>query len=216
MGMYVYGAPDGVPGIRLEELTTPRPPQPGSIGSSVIVGAFRRGPVGGPNVPPVAISSLSDLWRRRGVKVANHYAEQACRGFLKLAEGSGTLHTVRVCDGSEVASTWTLLTRRCPRGVLCRNDDTLTPTALTVVSEWPGRDAGKQKVLGGLLALLADVGATTVATGQTMLLNELAGGTLTLRGVSSRTYVIASNTTAGVITVQTDDDMAADIAADTP
>jgi len=162
---------------------------------------------------------MADLWRRRGVKVdaaADHCAEQACRAFLDMAEGGGALYTERVCDGTEVASTWTLLTRRCPRGVLCRNDDTLTPTAVTAVCEWAGRDGGKQKILGGLLPLLANITVTTVATSKTMLLNELRGGTLTLRGVSARTYTIVSNTTAGVISVEADATMDTDIAADDP
>jgi len=215
MGVRVYGV-DQAPGTRLEEVTSFRPPQPGQVGTGYIVGAFRRGPVGGPSVPPVKVATIDDLIRRRGVRVSGHYAEQACRDFLDMAAGAGQLYTERVCDGSEVAATGSLYSRRVPRGVLFRADDTLTPLALSWAVSWPGRDGGKRKTYGGQFALFADVTATTVATGKAMLLNELAGGTLTLRGVSTKTYTILSNTTAGVITVDADENMAADLAADTP
>ena len=100
MATRVYGVLSA-PGVRVEETTPAQPTRPGQIGSNYIVGAFMRGAVGGPNVPPIICRTLSELKRRRGVKVEDYYAEQACRRFLQRSAGAGTLYTERVTHGTE-------------------------------------------------------------------------------------------------------------------
>ena len=59
----------------------------------------------------------------------------------------------------------------------------------------------------------ADIAALTLTTGKTMRANEWKGATLTLDGVTFRTYEVVSNTTAGVLTVKTGSNMDADFGA---
>jgi len=211
-----YGVTDA-PGVSLEVQPTPKPPAPGAVGTTVIFGVFERGVVGAPLVAPVLTGNKTALQRRRGYYVDDYFGPDAARHFLDSSKGAGQLYTVRVTDGTEVESTLSIYGRQPPRGVLFRQPDpAFNPVALSVVAKWGGRAGGKRQVFGGVLAALGSIAATTVATGKTMLTDEYAGGTLRLEGVSTRTYTVLSNTSAGVLTVASDEDMATDIAADDP
>lgn len=214
MGVRTFGVINA-PGSQVQEVTSPRPAVPGQVGTALIFGAFDRGAVGAPRVRPVEVSD-SNVLRRRGLFTPTETAADAMRDFLKHAQGAGKLYTVRVTDGDGAAATGTLRSRDCPRGRLYLLPDILTPDALSWTVQWPGRAGGKRKFRGGLLSGVPSITATTLTTGQAMTKDELAGGTLYLRGVSARSYTIVSNTAAGVITVTPESDMATDHAEGTP
>jgi hypothetical protein len=76
-----------------------------------------------------------------------------------------------------------------------------------------GRWGGKKRLLGGEATMASDLAETTLDTGETMLLNEWAGGYLTLDEVSGSAYKVVSNTIAGVVTVESDYTMKTDYAS---
>jgi hypothetical protein len=216
MSVSNYGV-NNAPGVALELQTADKTPQPGALGTTVIFGAFERGPVGAPRVPPVRTNTKGMLIRRRGGFVEEQYARDAAGHFLDAARGAGALHTIRVTDGTEVKAAQVLRGRKPPMGVLfCQPDAAFNIDALTITAKNGGGADGRRKVYGGLLSGAGQVVDNTVDTEKVMLKDEYKGATFRLMGVTSKSYTVVSNTAAGVFTFDSDLDLAADLAAGDP
>lgn len=79
------------------------------------------------------------------------------------------------------------------------------------LSSWTAKNGGKwggrretyvDEITGG-----GDLTATTLDTGDTMVENEWAGGTLQLKKIGTKTFRIVGNTAAGVVSVEADQDL---------
>jgi len=73
-----------------------------------------------------------------------------------------------------------------------------------------GKWGGQRKTHLDEITGAGDLTVTTLDTGDAMVENEWAGGTLELKKVSTKTYRIVGNTAAGVISVAADQDLLAD------
>ena len=73
-----------------------------------------------------------------------------------------------------------------------------------------GKWGGQRKTHVDTLTGSGDITATTLDTGDTLVENEWAGGTLELKKVTTKTYRITGNTVAGVVSVEGDQNLLAD------
>ncbi len=193
-------------GVGVEEKQGDKQIQPAPFGVTVMVGEFPKGTVNEPVFP----SGVLDYKNRcGGRRLSNSEAPGAALDFYNLSQGAGELIPFRVTAGDEVQATIDLFNRKgvtvsafSGRGLLG-----------TLKGKNGGEWAGKRETQTDTHSGVGDLTATTIDTGDTMLENYWTGGTLELKKVATKTYKILSNTTAGVVTVQPDQDLLVDFAA---
>jgi len=88
----------------------------------------------------------------------------------------------------------------------------INPDVMKVKAHNGGRWGGKQQVEFDQAFGVGGLTATTFDTGKTMLLDEFVGATLSFAAMPGKSYTVVSNDIAGVVTVSSDSDMAADYA----
>jgi hypothetical protein len=195
-------------GVQVEEKEGDKQILPAPLGVSVFVGEFPKGPVGEPGFP----SGVLDYKKRYGSRrLPNSEAPGAVLDFYSLGQGAGEVIPFRVTAGDENQSIINLYNRK---GVTVGDDSgrgLLGTLKAKNGGEWGGqRDIHVDEHTGS-----TDLTATTLDTGDTMLENQWAGGTLDMKKVTTKTYKIISNTAAGVISVEADQDLLADYNAGT-
>jgi hypothetical protein len=169
----------------------------------------------------IDVPGLSDFRRKCGTYVDDTELPDSAFDFYNLGQGAGRLFAVRVTDGTEVKPTDSCFGRTGGHGYAYGvKGDASWPSAdlqkvmVTLTARSGGRWAGRERVHTGDVAVVGvDITATTLDTATTFLVNEWAGARLTIEGVTTKTYEVISNTTAGVLTVKADSTMAADLAA---
>ncbi len=199
MATRVYG-PVRAAGTRVEELEADKTIQGAVLGVTGHLGVYEKGPVG----LLTSTFSKKDAARKLGGRIDDFLTPDAMQDFWDHSEGNGEYHAVRITDGTEVKASRSLFTRRLTAGKL------RIPLA-TIEAHNAGRWGGKRKALGDHVVGIGSFTATTLATTKTMKLNEWKDAELTLDGVSGRTYRVVSNTIAGVVTVESDENMIADL-----
>ena len=172
--------------------------QAAPLGVTAYVGILEKGDVG----VLISTGSKKDMFRKVGDLIAASQVPDAAQDFWDHGAGAGELHFVRVTDGTERAAAITLFNRQNP-----------AVAVLSVAAHNGGRWGGKRRLFIGKAATSGSFTATTLTTGTAMLLNEWAGATLTLDGVSGKTYTVVSNDIAGVLTVTANSTMLADLGA---
>lgn len=80
----------------------------------------------------------------------------------------------------------------------------------TLTAKSGGNWGGRRRCYLGEITGAGDLTETTIDTGDAMVENEWAGGTLQLKKVTTKTYVITGNTAAGVISVSGDQTLLTD------
>jgi hypothetical protein len=214
MGQRRFGPTLGA-GVAVVEKGGDRLIQPAALGVAWFLGKLRKGDPG----KLLQCGSLADQLKKVGDYVDSSEVPEAGFDFWNLGEGKGRLFFQRLTDGTEVKALTTSYSRHTGHGFKygTLSDPTYSQTKralLKVEAHNGGRWAGRLKVLTGSVAVVGtDITATTITTGITMLKNEWAGGVARLKGVTSKTYPVVSNSTAGVVTVKGDSTMAADLAA---
>jgi hypothetical protein len=175
---------------------------PSSTGCTVETGVYERGTVGDLNYCP----KKSNFLKRMGERLTNGYlAPDSCIDFYDTSEGAGELYCLRITDGNETCAEEYFYNRRVPSSI-----------AFKLYAANGGRWGGKRGFIVGTWATTGtDLTETTLATGKTMLKNYWAGATLRLKTVSTKSYVVLSNTVDGVITVVSDATMKTDYGAGT-
>jgi hypothetical protein len=88
-----------------------------------------------------------------------------------------------------------------------------TRAVMRVTAKSGGRWGSRKRAIWRETALIGDIAATAITTGLTMLADEWADGVVRLDGVPTKEYAIVSNNVSGVVTVSSDANMAADLAA---
>lgn len=127
---------------------------------------------------------------------------QSAKDYYNLANGTGGLFVVRVTDGNEVQAVMPIYTRQLPRTQLG-----------TLKADNGGRWGGKQKYATAETAtdVATDIAEFTIDTGLTMTTDEFKGGTVELDGVPNRSYTITGNDNTGLVAVEADSTMNADL-----
>jgi len=200
-------------GVSVTELEGDKIIQPAPTGITCYYGKLLKGDVG----ELIAAPTKSEFFKKCGTYVDGSEVPNCAFDFYNFSSGRGELYLVRLTDGTEVSGVTTFFSRHLGHGLfagpLVDGSWSETKRALaTVTAKNGGRWGGRARVLTGAVAAEAtDITATTLDTALTMLVNEWAGATLRLRGVTTKTYEVISNTTAGVVTVASDQDMANDL-----
>jgi hypothetical protein len=175
------------------------------LGVTVMIAEFEKGEVDQPGF----LAGRLDFNKRNGGLIATGDGPQAARDFYKLGRGSGELITYRVTAGDEVAAALDLYTQQ---GILA-GPASGRKLLGNLTAKSGGRWAGRRDIFIEEPADLSlDLTATTLDTGATMVENEWVGGTLQLKKVLTKTYRIVGNTAAGIVSVEADQDLAADYA----
>ncbi len=196
MANRVYGPRLGA-GTQVEERSGARTVSPALLGWVGYAGILEKGDPG----KMMVLSSKKQFEKRCGSYISDSTLPDNCFDYFDQANGTGGILLVRVTDGTEVAASKDLFGRRSTRTLVGR-----------IKAKNGGRWGGKAAAKTGLFASSGDLAATAATTGVTMLKDQFKGGTLELAGVPSKTYKILGNTTAGVITVDGDQTMSADLA----
>lgn len=192
-------------GVQVEEKEGDQQIIPAPLGVSVMIGGFERGEAG----IPAFLSGVLDLKRRNGGRIPTSEAPTAALDFYKLGRGAGELITYRVTGGDEVPAEVTLYTRQGTAAPQASGRRVLGKLYAKNGGKW----GGQRKVHLDEITGAPDLTATTLDTGDTMVENEWAGGTLQLKKVTTKTYKIVGNTAAGIVSVESDQDLATDWAA---
>lgn len=185
-------------GVAIIEQSGDEPIAPGALGFGGYGGSLERGAVG----ELITLLNKADFERQCGGRIDDGELPGAALDYFKLANGAGGLVLVRVTDGNELQSSFALYTRQLPRTQLG-----------TIKAHNGGRWGGKsqEKTAETATDVATDIAETTITTGLTTKTDEFKGGTVELAGVPNRAYTITGNDDAGVITVEADDTMNADL-----
>ena len=161
--------------------------------------------------------SKRDFYRKCGNRITEYDGPDCANDFFDAGNGAGELHLVRVQAGATLRSAYIDVWSR----EMTADTDGFTASdikgraVMRVTAANGGRWAGRRRAIHREVALITDVAATTLTTGLTMKEDEWVGGQLALDGVSTKTYTITGNTTAGVVSVSSDADMDADLGVST-
>lgn len=202
----VFGAVAG-PGVQVREIQPGRPILDGPLGSTVLVGMFRSGPV-----DEVVECEGFDHYRRvfGGISQSSE-APLAAEDFFGAARGAGTLYVVRVSDDDEVQAQVKLFTRNASKSIQEITPATLAELAYTVKAKNGGRWGGRRERKSGDVGTVsgAITGTGTIDLGLTAIKDEWVGATLKFPSDSaSASYTVVGNTAAGVFTISGDFDAA--------
>lgn len=192
-------------GVQVEEKEGDQQISPAPTGVSCFVGEFEKGE---PNVA-VFNAGVGNYRTRMGGLLQTGDSPQAVEDFYSLGRGAGEVITCRITGGDEAKATLSLYTRQGTAAAPASGRKLLG----RLIAKSGGKWAGRRKTYVDEHTGVGDLTATSLDTGDTMIENEWAGGTLDLKKVSTKTYRIVSNTAAGVISVEADQDLLTDFGA---
>lgn len=191
-----YGPIRGA-GTGLIEKDAEKPIEKGALGPTVYVGILEKGPVD----KLFRCGSKTEFLRKAGSYLDDSFVPDVAFDFYRLGRGRGELYLKRITDGTERQSSVNLKARR----VGCN-----APEVIGIKGHNGGRWAGKKAFLFDVAFGTGGLSATTFDTGKTMLEDEYKGAVLRLTALPGKSYTVVSNTTAGVATVTSDQDMLTD------
>lgn len=184
---------------------------PAPTGVTCYIGQVEKGDTG----EIIACATKADYVRKCGGFFDGSQVPDSAFDFYNLSNGAGELFVVRITDETEVDAASEFWGRQTGHGAYAGPLDSasyneLPKRMLSVAAKNGGRWAGRKRSLNFTYDEAADLTDTTVATGVTMLEDEFAGASLTLDEVTGASYKVLSNTTAGVLTVESDSTMFVD------
>lgn len=203
-------------GVAVVEQDPERTIVPAPTGVTLYVGKTRRGRT----TELIWSPTKGEFLAKCGDYIGGSELPNAAIDFFNNGLGRGELYVVRLTDGLEVQAQEGFFSRGLGHGFFAGpkidaawNTKEVKKDLVDVLADNGGRWGGQASTKTFDVATVAtDITATTVISGITMLVDQYKDAILRLGGVSSRTYVVQSNTTAGVLSVQSDQDMAADLA----
>lgn len=183
------------PGVVIIEKEGEKSIQPAALGWAGYAGILEKGPVG----ELIEAQSKALFKKKCGSYIEDSTLPDVANHYYDNANGAGGLYLVRVTDGNEVKAQATLY---------ARNGDTQTAMG-TIKAHNGGRWGGKRQRTTGEVqtGMSTDLTNTTLDTGLTMVVDEWKGGYIELPEVTNTLYPIISNTSAGVLTVASDQTM---------
>lgn len=201
----VFGPVRGA-GTQIREVSGDKPIVPGALGWRGYAGMLEKGPT-----DRLIFLNTPDIARRRiGSFIDESQCPDAIFDSFNIAAGAGGVVAVRVTDGTEAKASIKLY---------MRNGSKLVQMG-TLYAHNGGRWGGKERYYSKDLALIGDLTNTTLDTKDTTghQTDEWKGGYVQLAGTLTPTkqYPIVGNTSAGVVTVASDQTMLDDLNAGTP
>lgn len=193
-------------GVVVEERAGQQRIQAGLFGVNGWSGILEKGPTD----ELIEIVSSKMLTRQTGGVISGTDVPDCGEDFWKLSRGAGRLFLARITDGTGRKATITLKSRETESEGLGVWRDALRFDGKSV-GHWAG--AYNRRIADFPVDAATDLTETTLDTGLTLLLDEFAGGTVTLAEVPTKSYEIVSNTIVGVVTVRSDSTMSTDYGA---
>lgn len=190
-------------GVSVVELDAEKLLEAAPLGVTAYVGMLERGSPGS----LISTYSARGSLKRIGNRISASLVPDAAQDFWQHSNGAGELHFIRITDGTERAASKMFYSR-----------DPVRSPVLRVAGKSGGRWASRYGAVLGKLPTsgAVDLTATTVNTGKTFLLNELAGATFKMpTALPGRVYTVVSNTTTGVLTLSPDATIRTDYGAQT-
>lgn len=180
-----YGPKDG-DGVAIIDKSIGGSIQSSRLGTAAYTCILERGVVG-PN-GYIECAGLADLKRKTGGLIPEGYGPDCAQAYWAMSEGAGRQLFYRVTDGNERVATLNLYGRMLPRQLVGRLD-------AHNGGGWGGR---RQRRSFDVAAYATDIAETFVMApiAETLLKDELKGGTLTIPGSLSgngATYKITGN-----------------------
>jgi hypothetical protein len=183
-------------GTQIREVSGGRSITPAALGWAGFAGIFERGAVG----EPIYMLTRKDAEAKIGGLIPESLAPDAVFDFMREANGAGGVIAVRVTDGNELPAEITLYARHSPQTPIGR-----------LTAKNGGRWGGAEKRYTAVLADVADIGETTLETGVAMKIDEWKGASLALAGVPNASYKVTGNDATGILAVEADETMHADL-----
>lgn len=193
-------------GVVVEERAGQQRIQAGLFGVNGWSGILEKGPTD----ELIEIVSSKMLTRQTGGVISGTDVPDCGEDFWKASRGAGRLFLSRITDGTGRKSTITLKSRETESEGLGVWRDALRFDGKSV-GRWAG--AYNRRIADFPVDAATDLTETTLDTGLTLLLDEFAGGTVTLAEVPTKSYEIVGNTIVGVVTVRSDSTMSTDYGA---
>lgn len=186
-------------GVAIVEEESEKQIQPASLGVTAYTGITEKGPLD----RLILCNKKKVFLAKCGSYTPDSQLPDAAFDFFNLGNGKGELHVQRITDGTHKDAKVVLYSRHLD----VRKPVIEVHAGFAGVSN-PGRWAGKkQDIVGEYTA----VGTNTLDTGKTMLENEFKDALLTLSAVPGKSFKVVSNTTAGVLTFETDVDLTTEL-----
>jgi len=224
MAERIFGPIRGA-GVQVREKEAERNLVPGVLGSTVMMGVFERGKENDISIIP----SKRSLLRKMGglldpadfnaASIASLEAPLACEHYWQHSDGAGFMVCFRVCPATNSASSDERPTKSTME-VYSRGNVPVIIATLTAHNG--GRWAGQSKTYLGRLASPAPTfpSANSVTldaiAAKTFQKDEFKGATLHIHDITTKTYIVTSNTTTGTFTVGAEEDLPADWLAAAP
>jgi hypothetical protein len=197
MSIRVFGA-IRAPGSQVREMPADQPRRPGTLGTSVLVGAFRSGPLD----EVVRCASLAEFSRIFGGITRESQAPLAAQHWFSMSQGAGELWCARVADGDQVSASLPVRSRAAATSVVEISAVTPAPVIATVSADNGGRRGGRRNRTTGDVTLSSAISGSTIDLAHTMVKDAWKGASISFP-YDNATWVgtVESNTTAGVLTV---------------
>lgn len=163
----------------------------------------------------ISCFSKRDMIRKVGGLISGFDGPDCGQDFWDHSNGSGELHLLRVVHtaGGLRKAEIDILSREMVDGVLSPHG---ARPVMRVKAKSGGRWGSRKRTIWRETPTLGDIGTTTLNTvlgPASMLQDEWVDGVVRLDGVPTKEYKIVGNTVGGIISVSSDSDMAADLAA---
>jgi hypothetical protein len=192
-------------GVALIEKEGDKSIEASALGWVGYAGITEKGPTGELGL----VTNKSQFILKYGSYIDDSLLPDAAFDYYGLANGAGGIAVVRVTDGNEVVAERTLYQRQVD------STESIAVPMGTIKAANGGRWGGKRDNYTNVVASAGDITATTLVTGiTTFTKDQWKGGYITLSAVANTQYLITGNTTAGVISVEADQDMSTDHGGD--
>lgn len=207
--------PTLAPGVAIIEQEAEKLIEPAPLGVTLYIGPLERGEIG----ELISTTSKSDMLAKVGGLISESDLPDCAQDFWDNSRGAGELHLVRVAstDGADLRTAEIDLYSREMTDPTDNFAGGKARAVVRVKAKNGGRWGSRKRTVWGEVAVIGtDITATTLDTANTMKQDEWKDGYVVLDGgIAGREYRIIGNTAAGVITVSSDANMSADLAAGT-
>ena len=191
MGLRSFGPVRGA-GVRVIEKASEKQIVPGALGVTAFTGIMRKGPVG----KAFRAKTRTEFLFKAGDVIPESLLPNSALSFYKANNGAGELWLNRVTDGSEKKSSLSLFNRL---------------NTGTLVAKFEagngGRWAGKKQRHVDEYASITATTLTLTNSPANLKEDELAGGAVKLKAVPGKSFLIISNSSAGVLQFAGDVDL---------
>lgn len=198
--MRIFGA-QNEPGVQIIEKDSQKTIEPSSLGNACFIGVSEKGSLD----ELIFTNDFNDFVDKCGFELNeyNYYLPGAVKDFYNNNNGYGQAIIMRVADGHELEGSLDVYGKHCGSYFYSSDDSWIEIPELLfrVTAKNGGRWSGQFDAYEDALASSAKIHDTYIETDLTMLKNKWQGGFLYIVG-SGQIYNITSNTTAGVINLE--------------